>query len=385
MAQTHRRNIKRKAGEAGAAKTEQAPIPETGGRELSTADRARLEPKLGADLSSVRIHTSGESSRAATGLNARAFTVGNDIHFNSGEFAPGTREGDRLLAHELTHVVQGAKSGAQRKARSDDEERDEVSQPGDPAELEADHVADTVVGQLHDGGARAAAPAAQRVAAQPIQRKPEPGGDGDDSSKLTDEERWKKIEEFLKGSETGQQALKLKDKHKIQVKWQKGGGSYYDMAGTMVLDTSRPTERVALAFVHEMNHAKYDKEGLAADQHVTTMDRASYVEAQLKEETEGTCLSIEAKIELEMKGQKVSVSYPLEEEYREAYEKAGGSLKPPAGKGKGEAKLDAGGKAKAREAVLKGFKDGKVVGSKSNKPYPDVYGEAWDKANPGKK
>src|SRR5439155_1319570 len=52
---------------------------------------------------------------AAHNLGARAFTVGSDVHFNAGEFAPGSKEGDRLLAHELTHVVQAQKSGIQRK------------------------------------------------------------------------------------------------------------------------------------------------------------------------------------------------------------------------------------------------------------------------------
>ena len=90
-------------------------IPESGGSKLPDGVRTKMEPKLGADLSDVRVHTGGESAQAATGLGARAFTVGSDVHFNAGEFAPGSKEGDRLLAHELTHVVQGKKSGIQRK------------------------------------------------------------------------------------------------------------------------------------------------------------------------------------------------------------------------------------------------------------------------------
>ena len=85
---------------------------------MTSQQRQRFEPKLGADLSDVRVHTGGASAQAAAGLSARAFTVGNDIHFNSGEFAPGAKEGDHLLAHELTHVVQGKKTGVQRKQKS---------------------------------------------------------------------------------------------------------------------------------------------------------------------------------------------------------------------------------------------------------------------------
>jgi hypothetical protein len=110
-----------------------------------------MEPRLGADLSRVRVHTSGESAEAAKGLGARAFTVGSDVHFNAGEFNPGTHDGDRLLAHELTHVVQGEKAGIHRKADDSgggDEEK-EVSDPADPAEKEADAVGDQVADDIH--------------------------------------------------------------------------------------------------------------------------------------------------------------------------------------------------------------------------------------------
>jgi hypothetical protein len=132
-----------------------AAIPSGGGAPLASGVRERIEPKLGADLSGVRVHTDGAAANAASQLNARAFTVGSDVHFNSGEYAPGTREGDKLLAHELTHVVQGQRSpqDVQRKAEGDPE----VSDPSEPAEQEADGVADKVAGQLHgssvDGGA----------------------------------------------------------------------------------------------------------------------------------------------------------------------------------------------------------------------------------------
>jgi hypothetical protein len=91
-----------------------------GGSPLPPSVRSKMEPRLGADFGGVRVHTGGESAEAAKSFGARAFTVGDDVHFNAGEFAPGTKEGDKLLAHELTHVVQGQKSGVQRKAEHDD-------------------------------------------------------------------------------------------------------------------------------------------------------------------------------------------------------------------------------------------------------------------------
>lgn len=147
-------------------------VPQGGGSPLSRDVRAKMEPRLGSDLSDVRVHTSGQSAAAAEGLSAKAFTVGKDVHFGSGNYQPGTKEGDRLIAHELTHVVQGQRSGVQRKeahgegeAKHDGEDAHgslEVSQPGDPAEKEADAVADKVTDDIHasdktgkGGGAKA--------------------------------------------------------------------------------------------------------------------------------------------------------------------------------------------------------------------------------------
>lgn len=134
-----------------------AKIPTGGGAALSNELRARMEPELGADLSAVKVHTGGQSAAAAETLGARAFTTGSDVHFGAGEFAPGTKEGDRLIAHELTHAVQAQKFGIQRKADDGeyaDGEHNEVSQPGDPAEQEADAVADNVTANLHSVGGK---------------------------------------------------------------------------------------------------------------------------------------------------------------------------------------------------------------------------------------
>jgi hypothetical protein len=140
-------------------------IPESGGAPLGGETRGKMEKQLGADLSGVKVHTGGDSAKAADGLGARAFTVGQDVHFGAGEFSPGTKEGDRLLAHELTHTVQGARSGVQRKptAVNDDagleHEADtmgakamQVSHPGEAAEVEADATADHAANALHGGG-----------------------------------------------------------------------------------------------------------------------------------------------------------------------------------------------------------------------------------------
>lgn len=68
--------------------------------------RAYFEPRLGRDLGGVRLHTGADAARAARAVDARAYTVGRDIVFGAGEFAPGNAAGRRLLAHELVHVAQ---------------------------------------------------------------------------------------------------------------------------------------------------------------------------------------------------------------------------------------------------------------------------------------
>ena len=76
------------------------------GEPLPEAVKNDMQQQLQADFSTVRIHNSGEAAALAAGINARAFTVGNDIFFATGEYAPDSAEGRKLLAHELTHVVQ---------------------------------------------------------------------------------------------------------------------------------------------------------------------------------------------------------------------------------------------------------------------------------------
>lgn len=76
------------------------------GQPLGAGSRSFFESRFGADFSDVRVHTGPRAERAADALNARAFTTGRDVVFGAGEYAPTTRKGTELLAHELTHVIQ---------------------------------------------------------------------------------------------------------------------------------------------------------------------------------------------------------------------------------------------------------------------------------------
>jgi len=149
-------------------------IPEGGGAPLDGRTRQRMEGALGTDLSSVRVHTGGESAAAARDMGARAFAVGNDVHFGAAQYNPGSREGDRLLAHELTHVVQGGLQPARKPERDHDDEHEEldVSQPHEPAEVEADSVADHVTSTLHDRGAKGGGGAGAKAGGGPAAAKP---------------------------------------------------------------------------------------------------------------------------------------------------------------------------------------------------------------------
>jgi hypothetical protein len=76
------------------------------GRALEPALRQDMEQRFGYDFSRVRVHSDAAAEQSARDVNANAYTIGHDIVFGAGRFAPGTHEGRRLLAHELTHVVQ---------------------------------------------------------------------------------------------------------------------------------------------------------------------------------------------------------------------------------------------------------------------------------------
>lgn len=81
------------------------------GHPLDKSTRAFFEPRLGADLSGVRIHTDGAAQQSARAIQAAAFTVDRDVVFGPNEYVPETRKGRELLAHELTHVVQQRSAG----------------------------------------------------------------------------------------------------------------------------------------------------------------------------------------------------------------------------------------------------------------------------------
>jgi hypothetical protein len=92
-------------------------LPRGSSRALPEPTRTFFEPRFGRDLSAVRVHTGAHASEMARAVNAKAFTIGRDIVFGAGQFAPADPKGKRLLGHELAHVVQQSPADRQRPAK----------------------------------------------------------------------------------------------------------------------------------------------------------------------------------------------------------------------------------------------------------------------------
>jgi len=132
-----------------------------GGAPLPRTSRAFFEARFGADFGAVRVHADAAAARSAQALGARAYTIGRDIVFAPGQFQPGTREGQQLLAHELTHTIQqGAASGSAPLR---------VGAADGPAEHEADRAGRAAVENR-------AMPPISAAAAPSLQRAPNAGG-----------------------------------------------------------------------------------------------------------------------------------------------------------------------------------------------------------------
>ncbi len=161
------------------------------GQPLDEAVRAFMEPRFGHDFSQVRIHTGDQAAESAAAVNALAYTVGRDIVFGQGQYAPHTHEGQRLIAHELSHTLQqggfmppmrntpgrtpGAQQGrsvpAMQKAGLPAAfPRLEIGSPTSPSEGEADAIA----GRVMAAGAESAAGFAATAPAGTLQRKISP-------------------------------------------------------------------------------------------------------------------------------------------------------------------------------------------------------------------
>jgi uncharacterized protein DUF4157 len=141
------------------------------GQPLDSATRSFFEPRFGYDFSKVRVHTDRRAHESARAVSALAYTVGDHLVFGPGQFAPSTSSGQRLLAHELTHVIQqtqGRSASIQRKL--------EVGAVNDSLEQEAERYAEQITTQTV-AGTGAPPPPPSNGSGSRLQRAPADTGD----------------------------------------------------------------------------------------------------------------------------------------------------------------------------------------------------------------
>jgi type VI secretion system secreted protein VgrG len=185
------------------------------------------------------------------------------------------------------------------------------------------------------------------------------------------------IRNVLANSETGRHALEVYDRYSVNPTFAPDQGSYFNVhTNTVNLDPSEDTTTSALTFVHEMNHAEAHHEHRSGN--VANQTRQDYVNTMLQEEAVGTVASIEAKRQLQNAGVDVSrASFPLEDEYNEAYNAAVNEARRRNPNLSSE-EADAIGRAAGYQRVLQGFQNGEVVTSNTGENYADYYGRWWD-------
>ena len=138
------------------------------GAPLAPEVREFFEPRFGADLAGVRVHTEMTDAELAESIGARAFTYGNDIFFARGEYQPDSADGRRLLAHELAHTFQQPPNVPHVQTMA-------MTSPGDSLESDADRVADAVMAGRFTAPSSLQA-SAPTVMSQPAEAPPAPAG-----------------------------------------------------------------------------------------------------------------------------------------------------------------------------------------------------------------
>ncbi len=161
--------LQRAAGNASVSRLlteddEKSPVKDllasSSGQPLDRDTQALMQSRLGHDFSDVRVHADGHATESAKAVNAHAYTVGTNVVFQSDKYSPGTEPGNKILAHELTHVVQqkaGPVDGTPAPGGIS------VSHPSDPFEQAAERNAEQAMSNNAAPMAAVATPAAASV------------------------------------------------------------------------------------------------------------------------------------------------------------------------------------------------------------------------------
>src|SRR5260370_1408894 len=139
------------------------------GQALDASTRAFMEPRLGHDFSRVRVHTDANAAESAASVNALAYAVGDNLVFGRGQYASRTYEGRKLIAHELTHVVQQTLGTASSAGDL------RIGDTNTSQERAADNASSNIMREAHEPSSMYNAPMA--AGGSVVQRQPAPGGD----------------------------------------------------------------------------------------------------------------------------------------------------------------------------------------------------------------
>lgn len=159
-------SVQRKESNGGSASVVPPIVNEvvrSSGQPLDIESRAFMEPRFGHDFGRVRIHTDARAAASASAVHAHAYTVGRDVVFGHGKYAPHSSEGKKLLAHELAHTIQQGSASHSELV---------MGQPDDSYEKEADRVANEVAYSA-GGTTQVSALTTATIARQIIQRSPD--------------------------------------------------------------------------------------------------------------------------------------------------------------------------------------------------------------------
>jgi hypothetical protein len=136
------------------------------GQPLDQESRSFFEPRFGRDFSRVRVHTDAKADDSAKAVNAKAYTVGQNLVFQDGQFTPGSSSGKQLLAHELAHVAQQSGAAAQSTSGL------RVDAAGSPAERQADAASEAALRGSGPANIAAAPTMISRTPDEPAKKDP---------------------------------------------------------------------------------------------------------------------------------------------------------------------------------------------------------------------
>ena len=221
------------------------------GQPLDGGTRALFEPRFGHDFSRVRLHTNERAAESARAVNALAYTVGHDIVFANRPSGTASMEATRLMAHELSHVVQQSGAGSLGTGSL------EVGAADSAQEREADRAAAFVASGQPSGSLHSLAGGAVQRDTAPA---PSPTDCGSDGRPLTPAER--SAAEFVFGSSLNLDVICIKESW-IKSAGIHGGGEYYRTPGNTIYVGPGQKNSIPMHYViHELTHSYQSQHGV---------------------------------------------------------------------------------------------------------------------------